>query len=40
MGINNNEVIMVIKLVVIALLLVFIVGIGTYIMKLLFDKEE
>ena len=40
MGRYNNEVIMVIKLIVIALLLVFIVGLGTYIMKLIFDKEE
>lgn len=40
MGINNNEVIMVIKLVVIGMFLVFIVGLVTYIMKLLFDREE
>lgn len=40
MGINNNEVIMVIKLVVIGMFLVFIVGLVTHIMKLLFDREE
>lgn len=40
MGINSNEVIMVIKLIVIGLFLVCIVGIGTYLMKMIFDKEE
>lgn len=40
MGNYNSEVIMVIKLIVIALFLVCVVGIGAYLMKLLFDREE